>query len=1070
MELVRSGRLEITTGGWVMTDEAVTRIGQMTSQLVEGHQWVKNTLNVSVVSGWSVDPFGHGLTMPYLLKLAGIDQTVILRTPYVWKKFLASEQAGDFYWQQSWDTGSGETSVLTHHHPYFMYTTSAACGPFGESTRMCYNFDFARDTHEPVAWYREFTHVTDENIQERAEMLIEAAGRTASLFPHNTALIMLGADFQFKHDSEWREQYGNYSRLMDYINRNTSGFNAQVVFATPGEYFTTVKQRMASLEQVTEYGPGEKDQESRGDTEVVYEQAVIRNTLPTLVGDFHVYSDVFDGKPKYWSGYYTTGPQWKRAGRQIETLLHAVESLHAWTLASTYTMYGKIYNNQRTQSNKLDSSGSVAGRGKPQETGDNDKSEGSSENERVLSLIGKCSRLLSLARKNVALFSHHDAITGTSSDSVMSDFINKIQTAHQQLNAVASGVLVAQLFDWGRFKDNALEAFASVEQWRLGILLDPLLADLADSQSRQVSVYNPLSVDGTFLLELLVPRNVRKQVKLVDHQGAEVLLTLSTAAGQNVRLQANVPLQAMSVNFFTLATVSHEISQNGNGFAKISKNDKRLRPPQLDERHITHMNGETTTLQNTRFTLHVQQLNHSASIQLRLVDKMASESSSAANFHPRGLGLNKNVIESELIHDSSVWAINVSFGAFRTLRGENGKYLFGMSNTGPDDTTLFECDSNSRLRAESRFSSSMRVTCGPIQLAVELLQERAALMSQAVSLTVDVKLGPEDTDTDVFMRFDTSLNTECGVNDKFHQSNDTVNQCGASGFYTDANDYMTIQRVWADKAGIPGNMYPVTSQATLQECANVEEHIKSNRVISQTCRRVSILMDRSRAVGSLASGSVTLTLDRRSSGDDQRGIGQANRANKLTRSKLLLAVSNHQSSTAASSRSKSATVVESLLARQLNQPPVVHMAAESTPSHSGRMPPLPPNVLKLIDRPLPCDWRILQLRTINAGGVSNNTDVARSNKVTLLLSLWRQPVVQCSVVEQTASSLGCSPPSPRTTTRLTIAVSALVPCGLAGDRPQWRRAVTDLDQVTLDVPGRVQSFLVMLAIPPQAEV
>ena len=89
--------------------------------------------------------------------------------------------------------------------------------------------------------------------------------------------------------------------------------------------------------------------------------------FPTLNGDFYVYSDIFSsGYPAYWSGYFTTRPYMKQLSRHVEASLRSAEILFSLT-------YPKH------------------------------KEE----------LVSDYPTKLAVARQHLALFQHHDAITGT---------------------------------------------------------------------------------------------------------------------------------------------------------------------------------------------------------------------------------------------------------------------------------------------------------------------------------------------------------------------------------------------------------------------------------------------------------------------------------------------------------------------------------------------------------------------------------------------------------------------------------------------------------------------------------
>ena len=166
-QLIQDGRFEIVGGEWVMTDEATTHYYAIVDQMVEGHQWVKDTLGVVPKNSWSVDPFGHSSSMAYLLNRAGFDNMVTLRVHMGVKDMLQRKQAHEFMWRQHWDA-KGSTDILCQIMPYKLYSIKFACGP---NPFICLMFDFRKiegENSESTA-----KKVTKKNVKTLAALLYD---------------------------------------------------------------------------------------------------------------------------------------------------------------------------------------------------------------------------------------------------------------------------------------------------------------------------------------------------------------------------------------------------------------------------------------------------------------------------------------------------------------------------------------------------------------------------------------------------------------------------------------------------------------------------------------------------------------------------------------------------------------------------------------------------------------------------------------------------------------------------------------------------------------------------------
>uniref|UniRef100_A0A8C5DXJ3 mannosyl-oligosaccharide 1,3-1,6-alpha-mannosidase n=1 Tax=Gouania willdenowi TaxID=441366 RepID=A0A8C5DXJ3_GOUWI len=387
--LVKAGQLELVTGGWVMPDEANSHYFALLDQLIEGHQWMQTHLGVKPSNGWAIDPFGHSPSMAYLLKGAGLRNMVVQRVHYAVKKHFARQQTLEFLWRQSWDS-SPRSDITCHMMPFYSYDVPHTCGP---NPAICCQFDFHRLAGRRVycPWKIPPQPITEQNVQERALLLLDQYRQKSRLFRSPVLLVPLGDDFRYTESSEWEVQSTNYQKLFDYFEQHPE-LHVKARFGTLSDYFGALQRRLSSAGM----------------------------SLPTLRGDFFTYADRDD---HYWSGYFTSRPFYKRLDRVLEASLRATEILFSLTMAEIRRFHG-----------------------------DGLTAAGYPAREHF--------QKLTEARRNLALFQHHDAVTGTARDPVVIDYGNRLfhslMNLRQVLQSSAHWLL---LFDKSQYHHDQSEYF-----------------------------------------------------------------------------------------------------------------------------------------------------------------------------------------------------------------------------------------------------------------------------------------------------------------------------------------------------------------------------------------------------------------------------------------------------------------------------------------------------------------------------------------------------------------------------------------------------------------------------------
>ncbi|XP_015600084.1 alpha-mannosidase 2 isoform X2 [Cephus cinctus] len=657
----------------------------------QGHQWLKTNLDVTPESGWAVDPFGHGGTIPYFLKASGASGTVIQRIHYAWKQWFAKKRYGDFVWRQPWDQ-SGSGDMLTHNQPFDIYNIKHSCGPH---PHVCLNFDFRKIRGEYTEYSVKAMDITEHNVKQQAELLLQQYSRTGSLFPHNVVLMPLGDDFRYDHAIEWDQQYTNYKILLDYINSRKEEYNAEVAFGTPKDYFREVEKRVEKF--------------------------------PTLKGDFFVYSDIFsEGRPAYWSGYFTTRPYMKILDRELEANLRSAEILYsiALNVAKQSNMDIKLY-------------------------------------ETYFEKLVK-------ARRNLGLFQHHDAITGTSKAFVMKDYALKLFESISDMTSLQSFAI--QSLAATTAKSNSVYVLPESDRDSYEKLPKKIPISVSPQETKKIVLFNPLAQPRQEVISLKV---TTYKIRVLDPQ------------------KSPIPYQIIPV--MNATSITHEVY--------VILFIAELKPLSIATYHLQYVEKVPSEAISTVYCSRCGK-DTLFPIKPMQIGDVQLESHRMKLLFDGQTGFLKRVTKKS---SGKIMQCAIQFAAYPSAQFHSGAYLFMPDpNLRDNDKDVLEVYTPHQkiYIISGPLSSRLTVEYGRLLTHHVAIYHAEGGLAEAIYLRniVDFETPPKNRETEMFMRVQTDiLNGE------------------PPEFYTDLNGHQMIKRTKIERIGIEGNYFPITTMAYIED-------------------------------------------------------------------------------------------------------------------------------------------------------------------------------------------------------------------------------------------------------------
>ncbi|KFO29859.1 alpha-mannosidase 2 [Fukomys damarensis] len=475
-----------------------------------------------------------------------------------------------------------------------------------------------------------------------------------------------------------------------------------------------------------------------------------QSMFPVVSGDFFTYADRDD---HYWSGYFTSRPFYKRMDRIMESHLRAAEILYYFALKQA----------QKYKIHKFLSS--------PYYTA------------------------LTEARRNLGLFQHHDAITGTAKDWVVVDYGTRLFHSLIGLEKIiGDSAFLLILKDKLMYESYSSDSFLEMDlkQKSQDSLPQKHIIQLSKKEPRYLVVYNPLEQDRNSVVSICVSS---PKVQVLSDSGRPVEVQVSAVWNDAVTVSG----QAYEISFLA------HIPPLGLKVYKILESDG-------SNSHVADYviyNGKTEESEIFKIKNMIN-ANKAITLENSFVILQFDQS-----------GLMEKMITKE---DGKHHKVKVQFSWYGTTsrRDKSGAYLFlPDGNAQPYVYTTLPL---------------VRVTHGRIYSEVTCFFEHVAhkvrlysvhgIEGQSVEISniVDIR---NLYNREIAMRISSEINSQ-------------------NRFYTDLNGYQIQPRITMSKLPLQANVYPMTTTAYVQDA----EHrltllsAQSLGVSSLRSGHIEVIMDR----------------------------------------------------------------------------------------------------------------------------------------------------------------------------------------------------------------------------------